>query len=119
MKRVKSFGCLTIKQLDTNLKLLYNWVHQLRRIKMKLFLIEQYENRGQDTYDSAVVVASDEKTARNMNPGNGGLMSEKEWVEQYNGTWCSTPNKVVVTYLGKASKEIASEVHVCSSFRGY
>ncbi|MFA6125419.1 hypothetical protein [Sphingomonas sp.] len=38
---------------------------------MKLFLISQNQNYDYDTYDSAVVAAPDEETARLMNPRNG------------------------------------------------
>ena len=78
---------------------------------MKLFLISQNQNRGYDTYDSAVVAAPDEETARNMNPENGKPM--EKWDKDYS-TWCSGPEHVKVIYLGEA---VDSEQGVeCASF---
>ena len=78
---------------------------------MKLFLISQEQNNDYDTYDSAVVAAPDEATARNMNPANGKPMDE--WDMYYN-MWCSGPEKVTVRYLGEAV-DVDPGV-VCASF---
>ena len=78
---------------------------------MKLFLISQEQNNDYDTYDSAVVAAPDEETARQMNPDNGKPM---EWRKQ-NSTWCSVPEHVAVRYLGKAVSGTEQGV-VCASF---
>ena len=78
---------------------------------MRLFLISQTENIEYDTYDSAVVCAASEETARQMNPSGRGAMiwGEKNW------TWCSSPDKVVVKLIGEASPDLAAGV-VCASF---
>lgn len=82
---------------------------------MKLFLISQSENDGYDTYDSAVVCAPDEETARRMHPGGkpddywDGLCN-KGWAD-----WCSTPERVMVKYLGEAAPETKLGI-VCASF---
>lgn len=77
---------------------------------MKLFLISQDENGDYDTYDSAVVAAPDEATARNTNPGTGGQI--ETWDRRL--CWCSGPEKVTVRYLGEAVN-VAQGV-VCASF---
>jgi len=76
---------------------------------MKLFLITQEENHEYDAYDSAVVAAPDEETARQMDPGNGKPMS---WGSEF---WCSGPEHVNVKYLGIAVSSIKRSV-ICASF---
>ncbi len=62
-------------------------------VKMKLYLISQSANSGYDTFDSAVVVAPDEETARNISPDtwNG-------------GAWCKRPDQVTVAHIGEAAE---------------
>lgn len=69
---------------------------------MNLYLIEQHVNRGYDTYDSAVVVAKDKKSASQISPGSS-------------VTW-TTPENVIVTLIGKASKNFKENAVICSSF---
>ena len=57
---------------------------------LKIYYCTQSQVDGWDTYDSCVVVAKDEESARNMNPG--------EW----GNSWARTPNKVKVELIGKA-----------------
>lgn len=71
---------------------------------MKLFLISQTENRDYDTYDSAVVCAPDEETARKVDPSGGSRRH----------TWAS-PCAVTVEYLGEARKAMPPGI-VCASF---
>jgi len=78
---------------------------------MKLFLISQQEKDGYDTYDSAVVCAPDESAARNMSPDSGEPFN---WNDPYS-IWCSSPDKVEVTYLGEAVDGSIQGV-VCASF---
>mgnify|MGYP001618598535 FL=1 len=80
---------------------------------MKLFLISQDQVSGYDTYDSAVVAASDEGTARNMNPSGDG--EPMEWCRHSFSSWCSGPEHVVVRYLGEAAEDVEQGV-VCASF---
>lgn len=79
---------------------------------MKLFVISQSENRGYDHYDSAVVAAPDEETARYMSPFNGSKIME--W-NQWCNNWCYSPDEVKVTYIGEAAEGIRQGV-VCASF---
>jgi hypothetical protein len=73
---------------------------------MKLFLISQSENHGWDSYDSAVVSAVDRKAARNTDPSG-------EKTTNWSSTWCSSPKKVKVEYLGETKR--APGV-ICASF---
>jgi hypothetical protein len=77
---------------------------------MKLFLISQDQNNDYDTYDSAVVAAPDEETAKQMNPANGKPVDEWE-----RNTWCNGPEHVTVRYLGDAVGDVEQDV-VCASF---
>ena len=78
---------------------------------MKLFLISQSENTDYDTYDSAVVAAPDEETARNTHPCHGMPVN---WVNP-GIIWCSSVEHVRVQYLGEAADDIKQGV-VCASF---
>jgi hypothetical protein len=89
-------------------------------MKNKIYLISQNVNNTWDTYDSAVVIAPDEATARKINPSASFdsdevlFMTEKEWAYKYNG-WCSNENQVSVRYIGEASEAQVVGV-VCASY---
>ena len=72
---------------------------------MKLWLIIQRENNDYDTYDEAVVAAETDEEARHMNPENGCRM---DWANvsarAYKGCWCTSPDAVLVRYLGEAKE---------------
>jgi hypothetical protein len=65
---------------------------------MKLFKISQTENTDYDTFDSAVVCAPNEETARNIHPMMG-----------------KDTSKVKVEYLGEAKDGLLEDV-ICASF---
>lgn len=69
---------------------------------MKLFLISQDCNTGYDTYDSAVVAAKDEESARNVS------------VSSYDA-WAS-PEHVDVEYVGTAKPGTKAGAAICASF---
>lgn len=74
---------------------------------MNIYLLSQTVCRGYDTYDSAVVIAESEETARMTHPA--------EW-----GEWCGSdcwpdPQYVEVTLLGVANPDAKPGV-VCASF---
>ncbi len=76
---------------------------------MNLYKIAQTVNNGYDTYDSAVVAAPDEETARNTHPGGPAYtMSEdlESWAEA---------RHVKVTLIGMAESHVPVGV-VVSSF---
>lgn len=62
---------------------------------MNLYRISQSQNRGYDTYDSAIVAARSPSAAREINP-------EKEWGSSRT-SWCATPEQVTVEYIGIAA----------------
>ena len=78
---------------------------------MNLYKIEQHQNRGYDTYDSAVVVANDEDGARKFYPSQYG-----SWKSGRSGGWCNSPEDVVVTYLGVAADTLTPNSVIISSF---
>ena len=78
---------------------------------MNLYLISQSENGGYDTYDSAVVAAPDEETARQMHPSNGDSV---KWGDRF-GKWAYSPDGVKVEHIGTAVDGTPQGV-ICSSF---
>lgn len=78
---------------------------------MKLYRISQTQNLGYDTYDSAVVCAPNEETARNIHPGEAKMLFGRTGFDR---TWCSMPEDVLVEYIGKATKGINQGVIVAS-----
>jgi len=78
---------------------------------MKLWLISQEANDGYDTYDSAVVVAPDEETAKRVHP-SGYVFSESDGPS---GTW-ATPENVVAKCVGVAADDLESGQVICASF---
>ena len=89
----------------------YYFHHKL----MKLFLISQDENDDYDTYDSAVVAAPDEESARQMDPGGENGAFANFSCEAF-CTWCSSADKVTVKLIGNAVPDLPIGV-VCASFR--
>ena len=87
---------------------------KITKQNMKLYLISQTENNDYDTYDSAVVYAPDEDTARNLDPLDGLWMTEDDW-SHFASAWCSSSDAVSVKYLGEAPIGVETGV-VCSSF---
>ena len=77
---------------------------------MKLFLLRQDSNRDWDTYDSIVVAAPDEETARITTPDSEGWREDNLY-----GVWCDTPEMVTVDYLGIAEEGVKQGI-ICSSF---
>lgn len=78
---------------------------------MKLFLISQTQNQKYDSYDSAVVSALDEETARQIDPSTG---RQKDWSDRYS-SWCDGPEHVAVRYLGDAIDGVKHGI-LCASF---
>jgi hypothetical protein len=68
--------------------------------KLNLYLISQKINNDYDTYDSAVVCAPDESTAKNMNPESGLSSFKDDDIDMWS-SWCG-PEYVQVVFLGKA-----------------
>ena len=75
---------------------------------MNIYLLEQDEVAGWDTYDSAVVTAENEEAARCQHP-NG--FSVNDWESM---TWARDPKNVKVTLLGTSNG--TEERVICASF---
>lgn len=75
---------------------------------MRLYLISQSENNNYDTYDSAVVAAEDEESARTTLPG-----SYVKWGDKYS-CWASSPEKVSVEFIGEAVEGTVAGVILAS-----
>lgn len=72
---------------------------------MNLYLLSQHQCNGHDTFDSLVVSAKDEESARNIKP------SSRDW----GCDWAYSPSVVTVELIGKAIKGTTEGV-VLSSF---
>lgn len=89
---------------------------------MKIYLLTQSHNRGFDTYDSCVVVASSPNEARLMHPRGDRIWNGREWAYT-DGTvllWASEagwthPDNVAVEEIGVTLADTAPKV-VCASF---
>ena len=77
---------------------------------MNLYLLTQDVNNGYDTYDSCVVAAPDEESARRIHPGRD------DWNDDYYArkTWARI-HEVAVSLIGTA-KEGTSAGVVLASF---
>lgn len=90
---------------------------------MNLYLLEQDDNTGYDTFDSCVVVANDETEARQIHPGiwerqgekDALALSEKRWHDE-NYDWAKSPESVTATNLGKCLDTYNKPQIICSSF---
>jgi len=78
---------------------------------MNLYLLEQNEETGYDTYDALVVAAETPEEAAKIHP-------HRKWpkVKERYGVWCSTPEEVTVTLLGVVNNPDIKEGVILSSF---
>jgi hypothetical protein len=82
---------------------------------MNLYLVSQDDNVGYDVYDSFVVAAPDEETARNMHP-SGDIINWADNTELLRwGTWATKPESVRVEKIGAAVDSMEQGV-ICASF---
>lgn len=81
---------------------------------MNLYLISQDENDDYDTYDSAVVAAKDEHSARLTNPDIG--KHDPVWDGTVDGRYTAWTNagNVSVKLIGVSNSDVAGII--CSSF---
>jgi len=75
---------------------------------MNLYVISQSEERDWDTYDSAVVAAENEDSARRIHPGG---YSEDDWSSR---SWAHSPENVTVRLIGVAEPGVEPGVVVAS-----
>ena len=86
---------------------------------MNLYKISQDSNIDYDTYDSAVVCAENEETARQMIPfhlydGDEIEPASTDWSVPSN-CWCASPDLVKVKFIGNAAPGLPQGL-VCASF---
>lgn len=86
--------------------------------KLKLFLLSQDENSGNDTYDSIIVCAKSPEIAKEFHPDwkAKGPKSLKELWKSPWSTWASSPEYVKIIYLGMAAKKFKENEIICASF---
>ena len=78
---------------------------------MKLYLISQSENTGYDTYDSAIVAALNETTAKGIHPSG----EQSYWDDNHGWAgWASRPEMVQAKYIGEAAPWIKQGVVLAS-----
>lgn len=85
-----------------------NWIKDI--MKLKLYLLEQNQNRGYETYDSCVVVAENPEEARKIHPSGDSNSKYGHY------TWADKPDSVFVTLVGSASSKLKKGTVICSSF---
>ena len=76
---------------------------------MNLYLCSQNSNDDYDTYDSFIGAFDNEEEARNQHPDDN-----TEWGSGYS-TWCSSPDDVVVVFIGEADASLFKGI-VLTSF---
>lgn len=93
---------------------------------MKLFRISQTVNDNYDTYDSAIVAASDEESARRMSPCEFREWDDDRctWVfryadgtkkpEAHHSSWAEHIDNVSVEYIGEAADNVPAGVVLAS-----
>ena len=87
---------------------------------MKLWYIWQEQNRGYDTYDSAVVAAETEDAAKKIHPGDYLIWHANAWRYPHDqqdsgdyGDWAHV-DAVKVEYIGEAKEGTEAGVIVSS-----
>jgi hypothetical protein len=78
---------------------------------LNLYLVSQEANNDWDTWDSFVIAAPDEATARNANPRDGTPM---DWSIR-NDSWASKPEEVTCKLIGEATLGTKPGI-ICASF---
>lgn len=87
---------------------------------LNLYLLTQGSRKGYDTYDSAVVAALDEDTARLTHPDSRKVWNRSGWRlpdcphPGDTDNW-PNPNKVRVAFIGPADKSVKAGV-ICASY---
>jgi len=81
---------------------------------MNIYKISQTEHNDYDTYDSAVVVAEDEESAKKINPSGS---NDAEWWKMersWNNPWITDLSKIKVKLIGEADDSVEKGVVVAS-----
>lgn len=89
---------------------------------MNLYLISQNKNNDYDSFDSAVVVSSNEELARQFHPNGHCFWGGDEWWHKDDnrswGTDCTwtEPKNVTVELVGTALDDAKEGTVICASF---
>lgn len=85
-------------------------------LPLNLYVLRQHENRGWDTYDSCVVCAIDENSARQIHPDSGALTNDtySGWVTAHTAYY--NPDAIQVELIGTAAPGITAGTVLCASF---
>jgi len=81
---------------------------------LHLYLLQQDESTGYDTYDSMVVVAVAEEEAKRIHPS--GKIGDFPEINRTYLTWASSPDHVQATWIGLAATNLTAGEIVCASF---
>ena len=76
---------------------------------MNIYLLEQFDNRSYDTYDSMVVYAESKEEARQMLPSEFAKFD-------YRSSWAHCPENVIVTKIGTALPGVNVSGIIITSF---
>lgn len=79
---------------------------------LNLYRLTQTQRRGYDTYDSVIVAAKDEESAKKIHPSV--LTGWPEHSLFCNRSWCDNPEYVTVELIGSASTNITEGVILAS-----
>lgn len=82
---------------------------------MKLFLLTQDAVNGYSTYDSAVVAAPDEATAKTMHPNGYHVVGHVKPEELYYGMWPDDPALINAKLIGE-TVHYKEPCVICASF---
>jgi diphthamide biosynthesis methyltransferase len=84
---------------------------------MNIYLIERTDEIFYENYIAAVVIAENEEIARNMYPGSGRQLTQKDLDDEYRA-WVSDIKNVKVTLIGLANFDKKPRVVLASSRDG-
>ena len=85
--------------------------------QLYLYHVEQEDNTDYNTFSDMVVAAYSKKDAAEIHPYGCGILDEHGNIAwDYYSTWASSPKRVNVTKIGKASKNITQPGVICASF---
>lgn len=81
---------------------------------MLLWLLEQTENDGYDTYSDCVVCAMTEEDAKKISPTGNIFKNDEDW--SYGGSWASHPDNVTAQLIGLSNGTYKHGDVICASF---
>jgi len=84
---------------------------------MKIYKISQNKNDEYDTYISAVVVAKNEDEATRIHPDGSTKWKDSIGWGLESETWVSSPDDVIVEFIGNAPKGIKEMGVIVASFK--